>query len=111
MPGGGGPGGSGKSTLLNRIGCIDRPTRGSIRIDGQDTGRLGAAELAALRRRKIGFVFQTFNLIPVFTAFENIEYPLLLQRLTESERRRRVIEAIESVGLVPARFVNRRTLE
>jgi putative ABC transport system ATP-binding protein len=93
------PSGSGKSTLLNLIGCIDQPTSGRIFIDGTDTNRLSGAELATLRRRKIGFVFQTFNLIPVFTAFENVEYPLLLQRMPERERRRRVAEALESVGL------------
>jgi len=94
-----GPSGSGKSTLLNLIGCIDQPTSGRIFIDGTDTSRLSGAELAALRRHKIGFVFQTFNLIPVFTAFENVEYPLLLQRMPDHERRRRVSEALESVGL------------
>ncbi len=94
-----GPSGSGKSTLLNLIGCIDRPTSGSIRIDGVETGQLDANRLAELRRRKIGFVFQTFNLIPVFTAFENVEYPLLLQRLPGRERRTRTLEALESVGL------------
>ena len=94
-----GPSGSGKSTLLNLIGCIDRPTRGVIRIGQQDVTRLPPGRLADLRRRTIGFVFQTFNLIPVFTAFENVEYPLLLQRLPAAERRSRVWEALESVGL------------
>jgi putative ABC transport system ATP-binding protein len=94
-----GPSGSGKSTLLNLIGCIDQPTSGRIFIDGTDTSRLSGADLSTLRRQKIGFVFQTFNLIPVFTAFENVEYPLLLQRMPERERRRRVTEALESVGL------------
>ena len=94
-----GPSGSGKSTLLNLIGCIDQPTSGRIFFDGTDTSKLSGTELATLRRRKIGFVFQTFNLIPVFTAFENVEYPLLLQRLPDRDRRRRVAEALESVGL------------
>jgi putative ABC transport system ATP-binding protein len=94
-----GPSGSGKSTLLNLIGCIDRPTSGRILIEGVDTGALKAVAAAALRREKIGFVFQTFNLIPVFTAWENVEYPLLLRKMSERERSRRVTEALESVGL------------
>jgi putative ABC transport system ATP-binding protein len=94
-----GPSGSGKSTLLNLIGCIDSPTSGRILLDGADTTALPPAAAAALRREKIGFVFQTFNLIPVFTAAENVEYPLLLRRMAESERRRRVAEALASVGL------------
>ena len=94
-----GPSGSGKSTLLNLIGCIDRPDAGAVLLDGVDTARLKPTALAALRRRRIGFVFQTFNLIPVFTAYENVEYPLLLQGLSRSERRRRAMDALESVGL------------
>lgn len=94
-----GPSGSGKSTLLNLIGCLDRPTSGGIRIDGQDTTALKPAAAATLRRVRIGFVFQTFNLIPVFTAWENVEYPLLLQRTPERERNERVAQALESVGL------------
>jgi putative ABC transport system ATP-binding protein len=94
-----GPSGSGKSTLLNLIGCLDRPSSGRILIDDIDIGTLRHVAAAALRRDKIGFVFQTFNLIPVFTAEENVEYPLLLHRMPESERRRRVAEALASVGL------------
>jgi putative ABC transport system ATP-binding protein len=94
-----GPSGSGKSTLLNLIGCIDRPTGGRITIEGVDTGKLSPARMTDLRRTKIGFVFQTFNLIPVFTAAENVEFPLLVQGLSAEERRRRVGDALESVGL------------
>ena len=94
-----GPSGSGKTTLLNLIGCIDQPTSGRVLVDGVDTSKLSASRLTALRREKIGFVFQTFNLIPVFTAAENVEYPLLIQGLGSHERRTRVAEALDSVGL------------
>jgi putative ABC transport system ATP-binding protein len=94
-----GPSGSGKSTLLNLIGCIDKPTSGRVFIDGVDTSQLSPGRTTALRREKIGFVFQTFNLIPVFTAAENVEFPLLVQRVSAGERRARVAEALESVGL------------
>ncbi len=94
-----GPSGSGKSTLLNLIGCIDKPTEGHIELDGVDTSKLSPGQTTALRRRKIGFVFQTFNLIPVFTAAENVEFPLLVQGIGAGERRRRVADALESVGL------------
>jgi putative ABC transport system ATP-binding protein len=94
-----GPSGSGKTTLLNLIGCIDQPTSGRVLIDGVDTSGLSAGDLTALRREKIGFVFQTFNLIPVFTAAENVEYPLLIQGIGSRERHDRVAEALESVGL------------
>jgi putative ABC transport system ATP-binding protein len=94
-----GPSGSGKSTLLNLIGCIDRPSSGRIFIENIDVTALTPLQLTALRREKLGFVFQTFNLIPVFTAWENVEYPLLLRRMSERERRRRVEEALNSVGL------------
>jgi putative ABC transport system ATP-binding protein len=94
-----GPSGSGKSTLLNLIGCIDKPTSGRILIDGIDTSRLSSSQTSTLRREKIGFVFQTFNLIPVFTASENVEYPLLVQGISPAERRKRVAEALENVGL------------
>jgi len=94
-----GPSGSCKSTLLNLIACLDQPTEGRIRIGETDVTSLSPSELAQLRRHQIGFVFQTFNLIPVFTAFENVEYPLLLQKLSASDRRERVLDALESVGL------------
>ena len=94
-----GPSGSGKSTLLNLIGCIDKPTTGRILIEGVDTSRLSPAQTSVLRREKIGFVFQTFNLIPVFTASENVEYPLLVQGFSSADRRKRVAEALENVGL------------
>ena len=94
-----GPSGSGKSTLLNLIGCIDKPTSGRILIDGIDTASLGPSQTTQLRREKIGFVFQTFNLIPVFTARENVEYPLLVQGFGSAERRERVDAALVSVGL------------
>jgi putative ABC transport system ATP-binding protein len=94
-----GPSGSGKTTLLNLIGCLDTPTAGRILIDGRDTTQLTRRQTAELRRRKIGFVFQSFNLIPVFTALENVEYPLLLHDMTAKERRRKAVEALECVGL------------
>jgi putative ABC transport system ATP-binding protein len=94
-----GPSGSGKSTLLNLIGCIDKPTSGRILIDGVDTSKLNPSRMTALRREKIGFVFQTFNLIPIFTASENVEFPLLVQGVSKRERSERVAEALESVGL------------
>jgi putative ABC transport system ATP-binding protein len=94
-----GPSGSGKSTLLNLIGCIDKPTSGRILVSGVDTSKLNPIRTASLRREKIGFVFQTFNLIPVFTAGENVEYPLLIQGVSSHERRKRVADALQSVGL------------
>jgi len=94
-----GPSGSGKTTLLNLIGCIDKPTGGRIVLDGHDTSALKPQRLTALRREKIGFVFQTFNLIPVFTASENVEFPLLVQGVGARERGKRAAAALESVGL------------
>jgi putative ABC transport system ATP-binding protein len=94
-----GPSGSGKSTLLNLIGCIDQPTSGRILIDDIDTSKLNSKRTTELRRRKIGFVFQTFNLIPVFTAAENVEFPLLVQGVSANERHTRVAEALDEVGL------------
>lgn len=94
-----GPSGSGKTTLLNIIAGIDRPTSGEVKVLGEDISRLNEDRLAAWRNVHIGFVFQTFNLIPVLTAYENVELPLLLTRLTSAERRRHVNTALELVGL------------
>jgi putative ABC transport system ATP-binding protein len=94
-----GPSGSGKTTFLNLIACIDKSTSGEVFIEGQPTSKLSEGQLAELRKRKIGLVFQTFNLIPVLSAFENVEYPLLLLGLSRAERRRRVMTLLEEVGL------------
>ena len=98
-----GPSGSGKSTLLHIIASIDRPTGGSCHVQGIDVAQLNETELAAWRNHNVGFVFQTFNLIPVLTAFENVELPLLLTRLDSRERRRQVDIALELVGLADRR--------
>lgn len=94
-----GPSGSGKSTLLHIIAGIDRPTSGECRVQDIDVARLNESELADWRNQNVGFVFQTFNLIPVLTAFENVELPLLLTRLNRGERRRQVETALDLVGL------------
>ncbi len=94
-----GPSGSGKSTLLHIIAGIDRPTDGQCVVQGIDVTQLNESELADWRNQNVGFVFQTFNLIPVLTAYENVELPLLLTRLGRHERRRRVLTALELVGL------------
>ena len=95
-----GPSGSGKSTLLNLRGCIDTPTSGRILIDGRDTSGQTPDELADLRARSIGFIFQTFNLLPVLSAEENVEYPLLqFKELGREERRARVTKFLDVVQL------------
>lgn len=94
-----GPSGSGKTTLLNLIGCIDRPTSGSIEVCGEAVGRLGDNALTDFRARNIAFIFQNFNLFPVLSAFENVEYPLLLIGVPGAERRRRTMAMLEAVGL------------
>ena len=94
-----GPSGSGKSTLLNLIGGIDRPTKGEIRVAGESLAALSAGKLAAWRARHVGFIFQLYNLIPVLTAFQNVELPLLLTRLSGAERKKRVMLALQLVGL------------
>src|SRR5437773_9483268 len=94
-----GPSGSGKSTLLNLIAGIDRPSGGQIIVGGEDIAQMTESELAVWRNQTIGFIFQTFNLIPVLTAFENVELPLLLTKLSKSERREHVETALSLVGL------------
>jgi putative ABC transport system ATP-binding protein len=94
-----GPSGSGKSTLLNLLGCLDHPTRGSIHIAGEDVARLSDAQQAAFRAKRLGFIFQSFNLVPVLSAFENVEYPLRLNRVPHDEARRRAQEMLDAVGL------------
>lgn len=95
-----GPSGSGKTTMLNMFGCIDIPTEGTVRIAGTETEKMTDKELTRYRRTKIGFIFQSFNLIPVLNVYENIEFPLLLQKhLSKEERHERVMQAIVEVGL------------
>jgi putative ABC transport system ATP-binding protein len=94
-----GASGSGKSTLLNMLGCLDVPTSGRYLLDGFGVGRLNERQLALLRNRKIGFVFQSFNLVPRTSALSNVELPLVYSGLRRSERRRRALAALEMVGL------------
>jgi putative ABC transport system ATP-binding protein len=94
-----GPSGSGKSTLLNLIAGIDKPSGGILRIDGEDISRLSEGELADWRASNIGFIFQFYNLMPVLTAYENVELPLLLTDLSRSERRERIEMTLNMVGL------------
>ncbi len=95
-----GPSGSGKSTLLNMIGCLDPPTRGTLQVAGREVTNLDRKEAARFRGDNIGFVFQDFNLIPVLTVFENVEYPLLMvQDWPREKRQKRVLEMLDAVGM------------
>jgi putative ABC transport system ATP-binding protein len=94
-----GPSGSGKTTMLQLMGCLDRPNSGAVKINGQDVTKLSKNKRADLRREKIGFIFQFFALIPVLTAYENVELPLLLNNVKAKERQERVMGLLEAVGL------------
>jgi putative ABC transport system ATP-binding protein len=95
-----GPSGSGKTTLLNLIGCLDKPTSGTLTVDGTDISSLNTRMAASFRGRKIGFIFQDFNLIPVLTVYENVGYPLLMVQDTPAAERKKRIEALlEAVGM------------
>ena len=94
-----GPSGSGKSTAMNMIGCLDQPTRGEYLFDGQDVAQLPENDLAAIRNRKIGFVFQQFHLLNHLTALENVEQPMMYAGVSGRDRRARAAEALEQVGL------------
>lgn len=94
-----GPSGSGKSTLLNMLGCLDLPSRGRVFLDGRDIAQMSEDELAQMRGEKIGFVFQQFNLLPNFTALENVMIPMIFQGKSENERRERAESLLDSLGL------------
>jgi putative ABC transport system ATP-binding protein len=94
-----GPSGSGKSTLMNVLGCLDRPTRGRYLLDGEDVSKLGKNQLAEVRNRTLGFVFQNFNLLPRMSALENVELPLVYANVPSRERKKRSSEALAQVGL------------
>ncbi|NTW70922.1 MAG: ABC transporter ATP-binding protein [Eubacteriaceae bacterium] len=95
-----GPSGSGKSTLMNILACLDRMTQGKYILDGKDVSSLNDKELAGIRNKKIGFVFQTFNLLPRLTILENVELPMVYGGIPRKERRERALEALDKVGLL-----------
>ena len=94
-----GPSGSGKSTLMNMIGCLDYPSKGSVYLDNQDISHLTESDLAQIRGKKIGFVFQTFNLIPILSAAENVALPMIFQGVPKEKRLKRAIELLSLIGL------------
>ena len=94
-----GPSGSGKSTLMNIIGCLDKPTTGNYMLDGSDIASLNEVELAQIRNLKIGFVFQSFNLLPRINALQNVELPMVYAEISSKERKKRALNALERVGL------------
>ena len=94
-----GPSGSGKTTLLNIIGCLDIPDSGVVTVDGRDVSALGETDRAVIRRDKIGFIFQAYNLVPVLTALENVEFVMMLQGVDEHDRRQRAEQVLRDVGL------------
>lgn len=94
-----GPSGSGKSTAMNMVGCLDLPTRGSVILDGRDISKLHESDLAQIRGRRIGFVFQTFNLMPGLTAIENVTLPMIFQSIPGYEREKKARKLLEQVGL------------
>lgn len=94
-----GPSGSGKSTLMNMIGCLDKPESGEYRLEGKNVGKLNDAQLATIRNKNIGFIFQNFNLLSKLTAIENVELPLLYQGVRQQERRKIARECLDKVGL------------
>ncbi len=93
-----GPSGCGKSTLLNLIGLLDAPTKGELVLDGEDVGRHDDRNLARMRNEKLGFVFQSFHLVPDLTVLDNVEIPLLYRKISAAERRKRALAAIDRVG-------------
>jgi putative ABC transport system ATP-binding protein len=101
-----GPSGSGKSTMLNLIGAIDVPSSGEVLIHGQDIAKMPDSKLSRFRNRSVGFIFQAFNLIPVLSVFENVEYPLVLQKVPPAERKKRVNDLLAEVGI--AEYARRR---
>lgn len=94
-----GPSGSGKTTLLNIIGSLDVPSSGEVVVMGNPVSRLSVAQAALLRKQQLGFIFQSYNLLPVYTVYENVEFPLLLLKLSATERKKRIFETLEWVGL------------